>query len=561
MNPPVELAEGYYLDNFRHLLETVTDRYPDLLDDTDQAFLDAFADLSQDAARLLVRLYTRKGPIFRLNRLKYQDIKDIDTAASELVRIHLLDSRPSMTASDIIQLLTLADIRKLPWCPDPRLSKAALLDHLAGDTVTAPPEDWQLTEPLVGRLHDATLRRLQLMYFGNGHQSLTDFVLSDLGIFRYESYSLGRNQRWFQEPADIDQMLQLLDLRERYHDATDNKATRSLSLLADQCLSIDWRPRVQERAHRLMNRLGFRLEQAGECSRALALFNTNEAPPARERRCRVLYKLGRYEQCHETLQEMLDAPRDASEARFGPRFQPRLARKLKRPVLSVLAPPLFETRVSWAAASMSVEQLACTQLPDTVWRENQLPLAVFTLIHWSWLFADVPGAFHHPFQSGPADLYQPDFLQRRGTSRSHLYDSLGSARARRNLAQFSESKAGLQNPFFGWGGLDQALLMRCFDAVPWDHWVAIFRHLWLDLKRHRAGFPDLFQFLPDGYRFIEIKGPGDRLQDNQRDWLAVFARHTIPAEVWYVDFVAARAVSGLEPNTHIARDTDADESP
>ncbi|HET8904606.1 MAG TPA: VRR-NUC domain-containing protein [Saccharospirillum sp.] len=541
MTEPIDLPEGYYLDNFRRLVTTVSERYSDLLDPADQAFLASFSQLSEAAARLLVRLYTRKGPVFRVNRLNYVDVGAIEPAVDELVAAGLLDPAPSLTAPDIARLLTLADLRHWPWCPDPRMSKAALLDHLAQIPESGPPDYWQLTEPLVARCHDATLRRLQLMYFGNGRQSLTDFVLSDLGVFRYESYPLGRAQRWFQDPADIDQTLHLMDLRDQYYEALETKSTDALPALAQACLAVNWRPRVQERAWRLMNQLGFRLEQAGEWSLALELFNTNDTPPARERRCRLLYKLERHADCWETLQPLLDAPQDASEARFGPRFQPRLARKLKRPVLGVLAPTIVENRVLWQPAAMSVEQLACTQLDDAVWLENQLPLAVFTLVHWAWLFADVAGAFHHPFQSGPADLYQPDFLQRRGTDRHSLYRSLTHHEARQQLERYSREKAGLQNPFFGWGGLDPDLLLRCFDAVPWDHWVAIFQHLWLDLKRHRSGFPDLFQFLPEGYRFIEIKGPGDRLQDNQRDWLGVFSRHGIPAEVWYVDYEQAGA--------------------
>lgn len=33
---------------------------------------------------------------------------------------------------------------------------------------------------------------------------------------------------------------------------------------------------------------------------------------------------------------------------------------------------------------------------------------------------------------------------------------------------------------------------------------------------------------------IEVKGPGDRLQDNQRRWLAFFHRCEMPVAVCYV---------------------------
>lgn len=35
---------------------------------------------------------------------------------------------------------------------------------------------------------------------------------------------------------------------------------------------------------------------------------------------------------------------------------------------------------------------------------------------------------------------------------------------------------------------------------------------------------------------IEVKGPGDRLQDNQKRWLAFFAEQDIPVCVCYVSW-------------------------
>lgn len=50
--------------------------------------------------------------------------------------------------------------------------------------------------------------------------------------------------------------------------------------------------------------------------------------------------------------------------------------------------------------------------------------------------------------------------------------------------------------------------------------------------------PDLIQFFPEqrGYRMIEVKGPGDRLQDNQLRWLDFCAEHGMPVEVCYVQW-------------------------
>ena len=62
-----------------------------------------------------------------------------------------------------------------------------------------------------------------------------------------------------------------------------------------------------------------------------------------------------------------------------------------------------------------------------------------------------------------------------------------------------------------------------------------------DLRGNCAGLPDLIQFWPGErrYRMIEVKGPGDRLQDNQRRWLDFFAAQGMPVVVCNVQWLAA----------------------
>ena len=61
-----------------------------------------------------------------------------------------------------------------------------------------------------------------------------------------------------------------------------------------------------------------------------------------------------------------------------------------------------------------------------------------------------------------------------------------------------------------------------------------------DLRIHRSGFPDLIRFAPghpepdQRYEMIEVKGPGDRLQDHQIRWLHFFAGQGIAASVCYL---------------------------
>jgi hypothetical protein len=80
-------------------------------------------------------------------------------------------------------------------------------------------------------------------------------------------------------------------------------------------------------------------------------------------------------------------------------------------------------------------------------------------------------------------------------------------------------------------------------CIPAAHLSSIFKRMLSDLERNSSGFPDLVQFYPNErrYRFIEVKGPGDRLQDHQRRWMKHFAEHEIPAAVCHVSRVRVAA--------------------
>jgi hypothetical protein len=80
--------------------------------------------------------------------------------------------------------------------------------------------------------------------------------------------------------------------------------------------------------------------------------------------------------------------------------------------------------------------------------------------------------------------------------------------------------------------------MLALDCIPPGHLRACFERMLVDIPSNRSGFPDLIQFWPGErrYRMIEVKGPGDRLQDNQLRWLQHFAAHEMPVAVCYVQW-------------------------
>ena len=70
------------------------------------------------------------------------------------------------------------------------------------------------------------------------------------------------------------------------------------------------------------------------------------------------------------------------------------------------------------------------------------------------------------------------------------------------------------------------------------HALAITRRILANIRSNACGLPDLVQFWPAQrrYQLIEVKGPGDRLQDNQIRWLTFCVAHGIPVSVFQVSW-------------------------
>jgi hypothetical protein len=89
-----------------------------------------------------------------------------------------------------------------------------------------------------------------------------------------------------------------------------------------------------------------------------------------------------------------------------------------------------------------------------------------------------------------------------------------------------------------WAALSDELLEQALSCLPAAHLQRLFERLLDDIRANRAGLPDLIQFWPAErrYQMIEVKGPGDRLQDNQVRWIDYCVQHGMPVSVCYVQW-------------------------
>jgi len=67
---------GYHLAHFREMLGFVERVYGGVLNDATRGWLSDFAALPVEAQSLFVRIANRKGKVFRVDHLRYEDVPD-----------------------------------------------------------------------------------------------------------------------------------------------------------------------------------------------------------------------------------------------------------------------------------------------------------------------------------------------------------------------------------------------------------------------------------------------------------------------------------------------------
>jgi len=180
--------------------------------------------------------------------------------------------------------------------------------------------------------------------------------------------------------------------------------------------------------------------------------------------------------------------------------------------------------------------------------EGGLLRALFVHLFHEALLAPVPGQLPVPRLPGPLDLGQPGFAARRPAWVFAGLDAIAAGQAPERIRAAVELHEGVRL-----GGVlvepeSAEVLVQTALALGPDGLRVLLGPLLAQGFRQTRGLPDLLLLdgpqvrldgahprrVPAGGRWIEVKGPGDTLSDEQRVWLDRFARAGVPAEVWDV---------------------------
>lgn len=544
--PVVPDHRFYYLSNFQQALAWLAGRYADLLCEEERAFLHTFAGLPLAARALFVRMMMRRGEHFRTSRLDYPEIGYPLQAAQGLPSAWV-EQDAALSLAQVFALATKPELVR--WFGLRGALRTArkedLLAALATDPAHAEPRrlaHWMGSgaggEQVLSMRVSGLCERLRLMFFGNLRQDWSEFVLADLGTLRYEQIALAPQARGFRSRGDIDLYLQLQACKARYQAGEDAGAI--LAALPSGRFDNPW---LESRRERLLFQLGQQCEKAGDLAQAQQVYAGCRYPGARARAIRVLEKQGRFGPAHALLKTALQAPESEAERQQLLRIAPRLARQLGLPP-ALRARPAVVQQIDLVlpADGSRVERAVLAHLQQAqapvFYVENALANTLLGLLCWEAIFAALPGAFFHPFQREPADLLSADFAVRRRDLLERCLGRLDDGSYRAHVLATHEAKQGLQSPFVAWGWITREMLEMALACIPAAHLKLWCQRILDDVRENRNGFPDLIQFWPQEgrYRMIEVKGPGDRLQDNQRRWLDYCAQHAMPVAVCYLQW-------------------------
>lgn len=539
-----QLLPTYYLDNFNRLVEHAQTLYTDLLSDDECRWLSEYKRLSVASQCLMVRLLSRKGCWFRSDKLSYVEIPDLKSTLQELnassfVTLSHPTKQHNLVITDLeigLHLLTKPEL--LNVFPALKSNKTAKKDELLLLLDQQPFEQFQsLPFDCIYVVESEVIDVLLLLFFANTYQDLSQFVLSDLGLNTFENYPLSKQRRFFTSREQLNQKIQMRDIQRQYSEG-DRKDPEFLEHLLQSVPSESKHKGIARKRSRLINDIARDLERLNQNDQAAFWFKQSVLPPSRERLARIYDKQSELDLMCDIVTKMKTTPSDVSELEVAIKLEDRLLRKQGHKVSRTIKPSCKEIKLeldlSQTRVELAVKQHFESQGWDVYFSENSFLCGLFGLAFWEVIFADVEGAFINRYQHRPLDLYHSDFVDKRAEQVEAVFQTIFKHELN-HLLNIYDQKRGIANPFVNWNYFPRSLVEHSMEAIPNALIVDLFKVILSDLKLFRTGMPDLITFKDKEFHWVEVKGPGDKLQDNQWRWIKEFERLSVPFSVCYVN--------------------------
>lgn len=528
-------APPYYILHFRRVIEAVKHHYGAILSEAERAHVACLEKLPLPALCLYVRLANRKGPYFRLDKLVYAECAPLHDTISLLAERKLLVSCTSLDLPHGTQALWSCFTHpELCAFLGMRRKKPELCERLdqAPDKLSALLE----CHPVLSLHPSDCWPFLKFLFFGELTENLSGFVVQELGHIVTEALPDVTLSPKFSTRAEALGCWRMENLYAEFRRLREEQDSQSLlNWWRAQQLDRTVLPALAHARHdRLIERLCQRLEREEAYAEALMLYASVPAAPCRERRAKLLKKLGREEEALALCEEMLESPAHAEEDYAARQLLNRLQKKTRRSDARTLLHASAELWLKNNAHSIEAAVLQHYQAEgwSGVHAENWLWNALFGLLFWDIVYDGGFGGFHQPLQMYPSDLYGPEFYSRRKDAIEARLRLLSDHDAcLRHVTRIHRAKQGTANPFLGWHEATLTFMEALLDHVPASALIAVLRHMAEDFRHNSRGFPDLFLWREAEYRFVEVKSLNDQLSARQYHWLQFLAESGVQVQV------------------------------
>jgi hypothetical protein len=557
-----DIPPDYYWRYFRTVVDTALEHHRHLFTSPELRSIETALTLPKPAQQLYVRMFTRKGDLFRRSRLDYPEIGDLEPVLEQLAAVDLvaIDPPDRLAACETLDLLTIPELRRL--AAELGISapgrKPEVLSRLEEAAPAARAQALGAVDRFVELRQSEPFTLARVVFFGNRHQDQTAFVLVDLELSAYEDYPVSQHAPRFPARADLDEFLIAASRwDEGFERATEGAleplvelGRQALDSLADRPELPPHRRRVDPARYdeRVASLAGRELERAGKPAEALDLYRPllehgrrgSSVARTADRMGLALRRAD--EDPGELLERMgpwLESERLDDISRHGIELRLHRLGVGEDPRAALLRPPIEELtfeaagyhgpkalyRVGEEAAT--VEEAVLAHLGgDGMWCENVLYTTLFGLLLWDVIFAPIDGMFQHPFQDGPLDYRTGEFFANRAELFAARMAELRAGEPIAELLAAHANHAPRRCPGVGWESLEPAVLASAAEALG-DSLFPILERIGRHPKRHGRGLPDLFLWCDGVARLVEVKGPGDQVSLEQSLWHDFLLRHDV----------------------------------
>jgi hypothetical protein len=552
-----ELPPKYYLEYFGYLLDFVEKMYGSILAPAEQSFLNQFKALSEDAQCLFIRFSNRRKSFFRVNTLSYEEIDDLLEAINELTHFGFaedISSTNSHRSEEIInlfnknELLLLTKRLEPDVMPPKSIKKPDLVRWLLYTyDFSVLSEGIEQLEPVIKVNFEFEVMMMKFLFFGNLDADMTEFVIRDLGHVRFQSFQEENYSIRFSTRKDVDDMLMVSLTKETFYELREMLPPEEI-----YDWFMNWQGGLTEPVsdvalpayQSLCIKVATWLERKKLHEQALTAFQLTSKAPSRERRVRLLQKLGSVEEAVALCQEMTAAPQNADERFFAEDFLLKInsnKRRIKRQTtIALQAAEAIGIGIDHRyRVEYGVMMYYHSQGYKAVFSENEPWRALFGLLFWDIIYDTNVQAIHNPLQRVPSDFFLPDFYSKRRPLLLTRIEELQSKEALRQIILTTfQDKLGTTNVLVSWYDGMLETVLTIIDLLEPKQLHQVLLEMAGNLRENTRGFPDLLVWNDHEYAFIEVKSPTDHLSSQQLHWQRFLSELQINTKVLRVNWLS-----------------------